>query len=1588
LQKAYRQTTPTRERVSINGLWRWQPAAEASDRVPEGNWGYFKVPGCWPGVSDYLQQDCQTVFAHPSWKQTRLGEIGAAWYEREITVPADWAGRRITIAAEYVNSYTAVYLDGKKAGEIRFPAGELDVTSFCRPGAKHTLAMYVAALPLKAIMMSFGDTATPKQARGVVQRRGLCGDVYLTSAPPAARIAAVKVDTSFRREEITLTATLENLDPAGRYALSAEITDQGRKVARFTGKPFQAGDLKEGRVALTEKWKPEKLWDIHTPENQYQATLSLVDAGGKALDVSHPQTFGFREFWIDGKDFYLNGTRIFLSALPLDNAQIGAAWAGYEGTRESLRRLKSIGINFVYTHNYGCEPGTHLGFTEVLKACDDVGMLVSFSQPHFGQYDWQAADADQQNGYARHAAFYVEAAGNHPSVVMYSMSHNATGYAEDMNPDMIDGLPESGPKESWALNNLRRALRAEAIVHRMDPARIVYHHSSGNLSSMHTVNFYTNMAPLQELDDWCEHWATKGVKPFFTCEYMVPCTWDWTMYRGWYKGGREFGSATVPWEFCIAEWSSQFLGDAAYRVSEEEKRNVRWEANQFRAGKLWHRWDYPVQVGSRVFESQHAIIGQYLSSNWRAFRTWGVSAISPWEHDFFWSLKPGVDKSPKQLAVAWDRLQRPGFSADYIDRRYERMDLAFEQSDWAPTADGQAILRNNQPLLAYIAGKPAAFTSKDHNFTPGQTVDKQLIVINNSRQTVACECQWSLGLPRPVSGEKKVTVATGQQERVPLAMELPADVPPGSYDLAATFHFATGEVQKDSFTIHVLPRTAAPPKADRIALFDPKGETAKLLAAMNVPCQTIDAKADLSGFDVLILGKAALTVDGPGPDLGRVRDGLKVIAFEQTPQVLEQRLGFRIAEYGLRQVFKRLPDHPILAGLDTEHLRDWRGEATLQPGRLTYELSSRLSGAPAVKWCGIEVSRVWRCGNRGNTASVLIEKPARGDFLPILDGGYSLQYSPLLEYREGKGMVLFCQMDVTGRTEEDPAAARLARNLLAYVLDAKVRSAPTRSAIYAGDEAGRRHLEFSGISVQAYQPGKLSPDQVLIVGGGGKVLAGNAAAVGDFLRAGGHVLALGLDQDEANSFLPTKIGMKKAEHLASYFDPPPAASLLAGIAPADVHNRDPKQIPLVASGATILGDGVLAESGNVVFCQFPPYTLTRSQGVVPSFAIDDKDAAEGKQSAILTLGMTAGSGIQFGQKANLQPQVGKTYTIAVFLKAVDGPTEARLEAERAGSPWDRVVKGPDVAIPQDRWLDLHVTFKCETPFPQGWQAYVASTQDGGRLRADLFRLYEGEYVPPRPGQEGPRNLFANPSFESGDKPWFYSFQEQLNIRRTYRRSSFMLNRILANLGVRGSTPLLSRFAKPVGGDQAAPAASVVRNGDFSRASAGTMPDQWELSADPGKATGTREPAGPDGKPAVRLTSTAADGKTSAMLAQQDVPVKQGQWYRITLRAKAEGWAGKEVSLSLQSTQTWSSLIGYQTFSPGKEWKTFQFVVQSDGTAESKTRFQIWHANGGTLWLTDVAMVPVAPPTNEGRWLQGLYLDQPEEWDDPYRFFRW
>jgi hypothetical protein len=314
-------------------------------------------------------------------------------------------------------------------------------------------------------------------------------------------------------------------------------------------------------------------------------------------------------------------------------------------------------------------------------------------------------------------------------------------------------------------------------------------------------------------------------------------------------------------------------------------------------------------------------------------------------------------------------------------------------------------------------------------------------------------------------------------------------------------------------------------------------------------------------------------------------------------------------------------------------------------------------------------------------------------------------------------------------------------------------------------------------------------------------------AVADFVKAGGNVLALGLDEQEANAFLPLKVGMKTTEHLATFFEPAAINTAFAGIGPADVHNRAPRELPLLTEGAAILGDGVLAKAhnANVVFCQLPPYTVSRAEGVVPSFVVNGDDAAEGKQSGVLTLGAINGQGVQFGQSIKGGSiGVGKTYTFAAFVKALGGPLAAHLEIERSASPWDRAVKGEDVRVKENEWTELHVTFKVAKPFDEGWFAYLNCTQEGARFRVDLFRLYEGDYVPWASAGErlqtapaGAPNLLTNPGFENGTADWRFAYHEQHNLRRTYRRTSFQLSRLLANMGVAAQTPLLARFSSPV-----------------------------------------------------------------------------------------------------------------------------------------------------------------------------------------------
>ena len=112
-------------------------------------------------------------------------------------------------------------------------------------------------------------------------------------------------------------------------------------------------------------------------------------------------------------------------------------------------------------------------------------------------------------------------------------------------------------------------------------------------------------------------------------------------------------------------------------------------------------------------------------------------------------------------------------------------------------------------------------------------------------------------------------------------------------------------------------------------------------------------------------------------------------------------------------------------------------------------------------------------------------------------------------------------------------------------------------------------------------------------------------AVAAFLKAGGKLLALGVTEADARAVLPFGVTMRDTEHINAYFEAPGCNSPLEGIGPADVHNRAPRELPLVMGGAKTVGDGVLAtsEDGSVVFCQMTPWQFDyrRNYGLKRTF---------------------------------------------------------------------------------------------------------------------------------------------------------------------------------------------------------------------------------------------------------------------------------------------------------------------------------------------------------------------------------------------------
>ena len=1189
-QMAWRQSSSTRETICINGLWAFRPLLEedGQELPAQGDcWGWFKVPGIWPRDNKSAQQ---VVWA-PWLEEHMEGQaFDQAWYQRDITIPEYWRGRRILLDFTMVQTHAQVLLDGQKCGEVWFPGGTLDVTQWAEAGQTHSLSILLTARPLEEESTVFMAPDRIIKSEASVQLKGLTGDVFLVSEPQDVAIADVHVICSTRQDTITFDVGLRQPTETPVHRASVRIMQGNREV-----KVIPATELKvqDNRLSISTSWANPKLWDTDTPENIYDAVVTLYDEEGGVLDESLPIRFGFREFWIDGRDFYLNGGRIHLRALHTRNINDYADRASLGGARNTCQRMREYGFNFLITANYNFSFGT-VGYLDGLyNAADETGILASFSLPHCKDFNWKLNEPEQQERYRRLTEWLIRRVQNHPSIVVYAMNHNATGYYGDQNPLKIDGKydpDQIDTKGTWSSRNRAQARIAAEIARNIDPTRPVYHHQSGNLDDMHTVNIYLNWAPLQERSDWLEHWSVEGVKPLFFVEWGLPHISSWSSYRG----PKFIWSSEAFQSIWDSEFAAAYNDQKAYYMTESKIKALELEERLWASDKPFH-WGYMSQAIYGVEENHLEITTLFANDNWRSHRTWGISAMLPWDQGEFWRR---INYTPSMESPdLYRNLQQPGIVPDIINPGdqyiYDRM-----TDNWKPSSTGRSFLRWNMPLAAYIGGGPDHFTGKSHNFLPGDTVHKQLVILNDTRRSRKCYYEWRFTPDETIQGEGQATIKAGDKALVPVAVKLPQDAEPGRYSLSAVFTFDTGEVQRDGFDLDVLP---SPDKLQNvpeesssqnktvIGLYDPKGDTASLLDCLEVSYRTIQPDDSLANLDLLIIGREALSNGSPCPDLSCFRNGLNVLVFEQTAETLEQRLGFRINIHGLRYTYARVPSHPALNGLTDGHLHDWRGSATLTSPYL--DVPQLEQSDPKWRWCGFENTRVWRCGNRGNVASVLIEKPPKGHWLPIVDGGFDLQYSPLVEFRQGAFKIIFCQMDGTGRTQPDPAAMQLCRNLLSY-LTSPIQ-AKSREVFYAGDERGRETMRQLAIQFHEYKGKALGGEDLLVIGPDAR----DIGKLGDFLRNGLNVLCLGLRGEELNRHLPIEVASEERQSISTTierFDEPE----LKGISNAEIHWRTKPDIAALKEKSATSNEVlrvIPVGSGRVVLCQTAPWMFNAEE---------------------------------------------------------------------------------------------------------------------------------------------------------------------------------------------------------------------------------------------------------------------------------------------------------------------------------------------------------------------------------------------------------
>jgi beta-galactosidase len=472
-------------RLGLDGDWRFElfgtPEAALSLEPATPPRAALAVPGCW---TMHPFDDVHGVGDRPHYTNVRMpwpglpphppAENPTGVYEREVDIPADWAGRRVVLHVGAAESVLIAFVDGVEAGISKDShlAAEFDITDAVRPGA---------GCVVRLVVVKWSD-ASFIEDQDQWWHGGITRSVFLYSTP-LVHLADVRAKAALAADGRGGTLTLDvdvspvtapgwtvrarvggpeallgpvavpvagpvdcppdaSDGPAGDAAPSpaARAAERRRQQAAHyhaAALPLSREDVVRGEVSRRARRPPGLgrvqlaatipqvfAWTPETP-HLYEIEVSLHDPEDRLVEGTRLRV-GFTSLKIQDNTLLVNGIRFLLRGINRhDHHPLRGRAVTVESLREDLLLLKRFGFNAVRTSHYPCAP-------ELLDAADELGLFVideadleCHAYPHA-----IADDAAYLPAFVDRVSRMVRRDKNHPCVIAWSLG-NESGYGSN-----------------------------------------------------------------------------------------------------------------------------------------------------------------------------------------------------------------------------------------------------------------------------------------------------------------------------------------------------------------------------------------------------------------------------------------------------------------------------------------------------------------------------------------------------------------------------------------------------------------------------------------------------------------------------------------------------------------------------------------------------------------------------------------------------------------------------------------------------------------------------------------------------------------------------------------------------------------------------------------------------------------------------------------------------------------------------------------------------------------------------------------------------------------------------------------------------